>query len=128
MLEVLEDGISIFWAVVFSAMIWAAGVATLWYYHFSEARRYSWQNGGLADVMDAIPEWLMNTTFVAWAVAGTFPLLDYKADKVQFGSVVGQAQEMGFFDERPWYGVGGYQFLMIVVIFVAGYLINRYRN
>ncbi|MCP6645561.1 hypothetical protein NL493_25585 [Klebsiella pneumoniae] len=128
MTEVLNDGISIFWAVILSVIIWATGLATLWYYHFSEARRYSWQSGGLADFMDLIPDWLMNSVFFAWAIVGTFPLLNYKADKVQFGSVVGRAREMGFFDERPWYGVGGYQFLIIIVILIAGYLIHRYRD
>ncbi|MEN4931758.1 hypothetical protein ABEI22_21940 [Erwinia billingiae] len=32
----------------------------------------------------------------------------------------------GIFDERPWYGIGGYQFLAVVLILVASNLINRY--
>lgn len=32
----------------------------------------------------------------------------------------------GIFDERPWYGIGGYQFLAVVLILVASILIHRY--
>ncbi|AVJ83226.1 hypothetical protein CSB66_5049 [Enterobacter hormaechei] len=55
-------------------------------------------------------------------------MLNYVADKAQFGGVVGRARELNMFDDRPWYGVGGYQFLIVVVILIVGYLINWYRN
>ncbi|EPO6577468.1 hypothetical protein ACUDK7_003814, partial [Escherichia coli] len=88
----------------------------------------SWHNNSLADFMDLIPNWLMNTVLVAWFIVGTFPMLNYVADKAQFGGVVGRARELNMFDDRPWYGVGGYQFLIVVVILIVGYLINWYRN
>lgn len=50
------------------------------------------------------------------------------AVKAQYGSVIGRAREMGLFDERPWYDVGAYQFLVVVVILVAGCLIHRFSD
>ena len=128
MIEDLANGISLFGAVVLSVIIWGLGLALCWYYYFSEARRYSWHGGGLADFMDLFPQWLMNSVLVAWAVVGCYPLLNYTADQEQFGSVIGRARAMGLFDERPWYGVGVYQFLVVVLILVAGYIIHRFRN
>lgn len=128
MIEQITDGANFVLALIISVIIWGMGLALAWYYHLSDARRYSWSSGGLGDVLDIFPEWLMNSVLAAWAFAGTIPLLDYKADKEQFGSVIGRARELGLFDERPWYGVGGYQFLIIVLILVIGYLIHRFRD
>lgn len=128
MFDQLIDGANFITALVLSVILWGLCLSLAWYYHFNDARRYSWNSGDLAGFLELIPDWLMNTVLVAWAAAGSIPLLDYKADKEQFGSVVGRAREMGLFDERPWYGVGGYQFLMIVVILIAGYLIHRFRD
>lgn len=128
MVETIYDGVNFFKAMVFSVIIWGSFCVAAWYYHFSEARRTSWNGGGLSDFLDLFPEWLMNSILTAWFIAGTFPLINYVADKEQFGSVVGRARELGMFDERPFYGEGGYQFLVMVLIIIAGYLINRYRN
>lgn len=128
MIEQLTDGVNFFTAVILSVIIWGLCAAVTWYYHFSDARRYSWNSSDIAGFLDLIPEWLMNTVLAAWAVVGTFPMLNYMADKEQFGSVIGRAREMGLFDERPWYGVGGYQFLAVVLVLVGGFLIHRYRE
>ncbi|GAA3592298.1 hypothetical protein GCM10023078_19970 [Gibbsiella greigii] len=128
MIERIYDGMSIFTALVLSGIIWITCIAAAWYYHFSDARRYSWQSGSLADVLDLIPQWVMNSVLVAWFVAGSFPILNYVAEKEQFGSIVGRSRELSIFDDRPWYGVGGYQILAIVAIMVAGYLIHRFRD
>lgn len=128
MLETIYDGVNFFKAMVFAAIIWGTFCIAARYTFFSEARRSSWHGGGLSDFIDLFPEWLVNGVLAAWFITGTFPLLNYVADKEQFGSVVGRAREMGFFDERPWYGVGGYQFLAVVLILVASYLVHRYRD
>lgn len=121
----MNDGFNFLTAMFYSVIIWGTCIAGGWYYYFSDARRQPFHNN---DFLDLIPEWLINTVFVAWCIVGTFPLLNYAADKAQFGSVVGRARELGMFDDRPWYGIGGYQFLVIVVILITGFLINRYRN
>ncbi|MET6509464.1 hypothetical protein WHZ95_27475 [Escherichia coli] len=128
MFDQITDGVHFVTALILSVIIWGLCLAVAWYFHFSEARRYSWHNNSLADFMDLIPNWLMNTVLVAWFIVGTFPMLNYVADKAQFGGVVGRARELNMFDDRPWYGVGGYQFLIVVVILIVGYLINWYRN
>ncbi|ARJ44416.1 hypothetical protein B1H58_20585 (plasmid) [Pantoea alhagi] len=128
MLDTIYDGVNFFTAMVFAVLIWATFCIASWYNFFSEARRSSWHSGGLSDFIDLFPGWLINGVLAAWFIAGTFPLLNYVADKEQFGSAVGRAREMGFFDERPWYGVGVYQFLAVVLILVASYLIHRYRD
>ncbi|NQD64187.1 hypothetical protein HP459_22720 [Enterobacter sp. CM29] len=128
MFEQITDGINFFTALVLSVIICGLCIAAGLYYHFSDARRYSYSSGSLADFMDMIPEWVMNTILTAWLFAGTIPLLNYKADKEQFGSIIGRAREMSMFDERPWYGEGGYQFLCILAILIAGYLIHRFQN
>lgn len=126
MFDAFNDGVNFFTAMVFSVLIWAAFCAAAWYNFFSDARHDSWQGGGLSDFIDLFPAWLVNGVLTAWFIAGTFPLLNYVADKEQYGSAVGRAREMGLFDERPWYGVGGYQFLSIVLVILAAYLIRRY--
>lgn len=126
MLEAFSDGVNFFTAAVFSLIIWGTFCVAAWYNFFSAARRDSWHSGGLSDFIDLFPDWLVNGVLAAWFVVGTFPLLNYKADKEQFGSAIGRAREMGLFDDRPWYGVGGYQFLAVILVLVASYLIHRY--
>jgi len=46
----------------------------------------------------------------------------------QVRSVVGRARKMGLFDERPWYGSGGYLLLAVVLILVSSYLIHRFLD
>lgn len=125
MFDAFNDGVNFFTAMVFAVIIWGSCLVAVWYNFFSEARRDSWHSGGLSDFIDLFPAWLVNGVLAAWFVIGTFPLLNYAADKEQFGSAVGRAREMGLFDERPWYGVGGYQFLAVVFVLLAAYLINR---
>lgn len=126
MFDALNDGVNYFKAWVIAIFIWGTLCAAVWYIFFSDARRDSFHGGSLSDFIDFFPPWLVNGVLAAWFVAGTFPFLDYMADKEQFGSVVGRAREMGLFDERPWYGSGGYQFLAVVLILVASYLIHRF--
>ncbi|MFY1040610.1 hypothetical protein ACOMYX_19490 (plasmid) [Pantoea agglomerans] len=124
MLEAFTDGVNFFTATVFSLIIWGTFCVAAWYNFFSAARHESY--GGLSDFIDLFPAWLVNGVLAAWFVIGTFPLLNYTADKEQFGSAIGRAREMGLFDERPWYGVGGYQFLAVILVLVASFLIHRY--
>ncbi|RPD91753.1 hypothetical protein BBB56_23075 [Candidatus Pantoea deserta] len=126
MLDTIYDGVNFFKAWVFAIIIWGTLCVAIWYYFFSDARRSSFHGGGLSDFIDIFPQWLVNGVLAAWFITGTFPFLNYMADKEQFGSVVGRAREMGFFDERPWYGVGGYQFLAIVLVLLISYLFHRY--
>ncbi|BBW89477.1 hypothetical protein ABNL11_004962 [Klebsiella pneumoniae] len=128
MFEKIQDGFSFLGAAVLSLIILGTLIAALWYYFLSDARHNSFHSGGLIDFMDALPEWLMYSIFVDWFISATIPMLNFIADQKQYGGVVGAAREMGMFGERPWYGVGGYQFLILVAVLVIGYLINRYRN
>ena len=126
MLDTIYDGVNFFEAWVFAIIIWGTLGVAVWYNFFSDARRSSFHGNGLSDFIDFFPQWLVNGVLAAWFVAGTFPFLNYMADKEQFGSVIGRAREMGFFDERPWYGMGGYQFLAMLLVLLASYLIHRY--
>ncbi|WP_367144210.1 hypothetical protein [Pantoea stewartii] len=128
MLDGINDSVNFGKALFLAVLIWGSFLVAAWYNFFSDARRDSWSGGGLSDFIDLFPEWLVNGLLAAWFMVGTFPLLNYIADKKQFGSAVGRANEMGFFDERPWYGVGGYQFLAVLLIFFAAYLIHRFRD
>lgn len=121
-LDTFYDGVNFFQACVFAGIIWGALCFAIWYNFFSDARH----GGGLSGFIDIFPQWLVYGVVSAWLIAGTFPFLNYMADKEQFGSVVGRAREMGLFDERPWYGVGGYQFLAVLLVLLISYLYHRY--
>jgi len=126
MLEAFTDGVNFFQACVFAGIIWGVLCVALWYYFTGDARHSSFHSRSLSDFIDIFPEWLVHGVVSAWLITGTFPFLNYMADKEQFGSVVGRAREMGFFDERPWYGMGGYQFLAILLVLLISYLFHRY--
>ncbi|WP_238697689.1 hypothetical protein [Pantoea agglomerans] len=111
---------------MFAVIIWGTLCIALWYYFFIDARRSSFHGGGLSDFIDMFPQWLVRGVLSAWLITGTFPFLNYMADKEQFGSVVGRAREMGLFGERPWYGIGGYQFLAVLLVLPISYLFHRY--
>lgn len=126
MLDTFYDGVNFFKACVFALIIWGTPCVALWYYFFSNARRSSFHGGDLSDFIDIFPQWLIHGVLSAWLITGTFPFLNYMADKEQFGSVIGRAREMGLFDERPWYGIGGYQFLAVLLVLLISYLSHRY--
>lgn len=89
---------------------------------------FLWGIAGRNDFIDWMPEWLIGTLAAEFGYIFTLPLLNVIADKNQFGSVVGAAREFAMFSERPWYGVGGYQFLIFILIALAGLGVRWYRN
>lgn len=54
MFDQITDGVHFVTALILSVIIWGLCLAVAWFYHFSEARRYSWHNNSLADFMDLI--------------------------------------------------------------------------
>ncbi|HEO9670023.1 TPA: hypothetical protein QIM46_004033 [Escherichia coli] len=121
------DSVGLVFTILFSLVIWGLCIVVGCYYH-SKNRKNSWDSNILSDLMDVIPSWLMNTVLCACLVGGAFPILNYIADKVQYGDVIGGSRELYIFDERPWYGVGSYQCLIFVMILILGYLVHLYRN
>nr|AGE11253.1 hypothetical protein [Citrobacter freundii] len=120
MFDNLIDNMKFYTATIFSIVIWGAAIALFVYYHMS---RHSFLNDFLSPAV-------VNTVTAALAYIGLLPLLNYAADKEQFGSVVGAARQMSMFSERPWYGEGSYQFLIFLVIILSGFIIawvNRRR-
>lgn len=118
MFDQLIDGMKFFTASIISIAIWAAAIALFTYYYTS---RHSFLN-------DVLSPAVINTVTAAIAFTGTLPLLNYAADKEQYGSIVGAAREMSMFSERPWYGMGGYQFLILVLIILSGCLIAWFKR
>ncbi|UAL58103.1 hypothetical protein [Edwardsiella tarda] len=127
MLDVINDGVDFFRAITFSMLIWTAFCIAAWYIFF-KAQHYSWRGRNLIDFIDLFPTWFVNGVLAAWFITGTFPLLDYIADKEQFSHTLGQIGEIVFLDERPWYGVGSYQLMVVLLIVIVSHLIHRYNK
>ncbi|PHM72254.1 hypothetical protein [Xenorhabdus sp. KJ12.1] len=117
MLEQFLDGITFISSLIFSVILWGIGITTMLYSYF-----------GRSDFFDLISKSVINTIFAIWMFIGSLPLLNYAADKEQYGSIVGRARELAMFADRPWYGVGGYQFLIVVLIAILGFCITYYKN
>ncbi len=113
MFDTLIDNLKFFTASIISIAIFVVAIALFVYYHTS---RHSFLN-------DFFSPAVVNTAVAAIAYTGFLPLLNYAADKEQYGSLVGAARQALPGLERPWYGMGGYQFLILVVIILSGVLI-----
>ena len=120
MFDNLIDNLRFFTAFIFSMVIWGAAIALFVYYQMSK-------NSFIHDVFSPA---VINTVTAVIAYTGLLPLLNYAADKEQYGTLVGAAREALWNLERPWYGMVGYQLLILVVIILSGSLIawvNRRR-
>ncbi|EGT5675406.1 hypothetical protein AGJ34_20790 [Cronobacter dublinensis subsp. dublinensis] len=120
MIHDLLENITFGFIMVCTIIAWVAGVLVL----VSGLR-------GRNDFIDWMPESVLYTVFAEWTFLVSLPLLNHIADEKQFGSAVGAAREFAMFSERPWYGTGGGQFLIFILIAIAGagcawYKRNRY--
>lgn len=117
MFNELLDGITFGASMLFSIVLWVVGVV-VWGYSYV----------GRNDYIDWMPQSVINTLLAIWLFIGSLPILNYTADKEQYGSVLGAARDLDIFSERPWYGMGGYQFLIGLLIAAIGFGYTWYNR
>lgn len=105
---------SIAWLLIF----WGGVFLTIFAYH----RAHS---DSLNSLLEIIPVYITNTSLIVLLYVGAIPLLNYAADKSQYGAIVGAARNMSMFSERPFYGLWGFHFIIIAMIILSGFLISR---
>ncbi len=116
MFDTLIDNMNFFTSSVIAIAAIGAAIALIVFYH--------------ASVNEFFSPSIVYTATAVIVYGGFLPLLNYAADKEQYGTLVGAARQALPGLERPWYGMGGYQFLILVVIILSGSLIawiNRRR-
>ncbi|EOC0011684.1 hypothetical protein ACI0X9_003371 [Cronobacter turicensis] len=117
MINDLLENLTFGFIMICTIIAWIIGVVVL----FTGLR-------GRNDFIDWMPEPVMFTAFAEWTFLVSIPLLNHIADARQFGSAVGAAREFAIFSERPWYGSGGYQFLIFILIALAGFGCAWYKR
>lgn len=122
MVEVMDTvnfGLSVF----FSVVIWGIGVAAIIFYYVKTNSRNYFHTG-----FPELPTSIVVTLALVIAWVGALPILNAMADQAQYGSLVGASRDILSDEYRPLYGRGWFQFLVSVLIIVAGGFVAYLRR